>query len=59
MISSIRDNDPVIFCEHKALLGMEGEVPDEDYEVPFGKGKILKEGNDISIVAIGQMVGVV
>tara|TARA_B100000676_G_scaffold224712_1_gene222195 strand:+ start:1042 stop:2055 length:1014 start_codon:yes stop_codon:yes gene_type:complete len=59
LISSIRDNDPVIFCEHKALLGIDGEVPDESYEVPLGKGKILKEGDDISIVAIGQMVGVV
>ena len=59
LISSIRDNDPVIFCEHKALLGMDGEVPDESYEVPLGRGKILKEGNDITIVAIGQMVGVV
>ena len=38
---------------------MDGEVPDESYEVPLGRGKILKEGNDITIVAIGQMVGVV
>ena len=58
LISAIRDNDPVMFCEHKALLGMEGEVPDEAYEVPLGKGRIIKEGNDITIVAIGQMVGI-
>ena len=58
LIASIRDNDPVMFCEHKALLGMEGEVPDDAYEVPLGKGKIIKEGNDITIVAIGQMVGI-
>ena len=58
LISAIRDNDPVMFCEHKSLLGMEGEVPDDSYEVPLGKGKIIKEGNDITIVAIGQMVGI-
>ena len=45
-----------MFCEHKSLLCMEGEVPDDSYEVPLGKGKIIKEGNDITIVAIGQMV---
>ena len=58
LISAIRDNDPVIFCEHKALLGDEGEVPDEAYEVPLGKGKIIQEGEDLTIVAIGQMVGI-
>jgi len=40
LISAIRDNDPVIFCEHKALLGDKGEVPDEAYEVPLGKGPL-------------------
>ena len=37
---------------------MEGNVPEDAYEVPLGKGKIIKEGNDITIVAIGQMVGI-
>ena len=58
LISAIRDNDPVIFCEHKALLGDKGEVPDEAYEVPLGKGTIIQEGEDLTIVAIGQMVGI-
>ena len=58
LISAIRDNDPVIFCEHKALLGDKGEVPDEAYEVPLGKGKIIQEGEDLTIIAIGQMVGI-
>ncbi|SVC47179.1 uncharacterized protein METZ01_LOCUS300033, partial [marine metagenome] len=56
--SAIRDNDPVIFCEHKALLADKGEVPDEAYEVPLGKGTIIQEGEDLTIVAIGQMVGI-
>ena len=55
LISAIRDNDPVMFCEHKSLLGMEGEVPDDSYEVPLGKGKIIKEGNDITIIGLALM----
>lgn len=54
--TAIRDNNPVIFIENKALYGMKGEVPDEEYTIPFGQAKIVKEGSDVTIVALGQMV---
>ncbi|MGA8053351.1 MAG: alpha-ketoacid dehydrogenase subunit beta [Burkholderiales bacterium] len=56
MIQAIRDNDPVIFCEHKMLYGMEGEVPEESYVVPFGEANVVREGKDCTIVAMGRMV---
>lgn len=56
LIQAIRDNDPVIFMEHKALYGMKGEVPEEPYTIPFGKANIVREGNDVTIVALGRMV---
>ena len=56
LIQSIRDNDPVIFLEHKALYTMEGEVPEESYVVPFGEAAVVREGHDVTIVAIGRMV---
>ncbi|MBN8285286.1 alpha-ketoacid dehydrogenase subunit beta [Zoogloea sp.] len=56
LIQSIRDNDPVIFLEHKALYTMEGEVPEESYTVPFGEAAVVREGHDVTIVAIGRMV---
>lgn len=54
--TSIRDNNPVVFIENKALYGMRGEVPKEDYAIPFGKANVLRKGSDITILAIGQMV---
>ena len=56
LISAIRDDDPVMFFEHKAILGMKSEVPDEAYEIPFGKAKIVREGADVTVVALGRMV---
>jgi pyruvate dehydrogenase E1 component beta subunit len=56
MIQSIRDNDPVIFCEHKLLYGTEGEVPEEMYTVPFGEANVVREGKDCTIVTLGRMV---
>ena len=56
LISSIRDNNPVIFVEHRMLYEMEGIVPEESFEVPLGKGRILAEGSDITIVGISHMV---
>ena len=56
MIQSIRDDDPVIFFEHKAMYDDAEEVPDEPYAIPFGKAKIVREGPDATIVAIGRMV---
>lgn len=57
MLTAIRDDDPVIFCEHKALYAMEGEVPEEAYTIPFGEANIVREGSDVTIVALARMVG--
>jgi pyruvate dehydrogenase E1 component beta subunit len=55
--SSIRDNDPVMFMEHKLLYKrMSGPVPEDEYLIPLGKGEIKREGDDISIIATGAMV---
>jgi len=56
LIQSIRDDDPVIFCEHKALYALPGDVPEEPYVVPFGEANILRDGDDVTIVAFGRMV---
>ena len=55
--SSIRDNDPVMFMEHKLLYKrLSGPVPEEEYLIPLGKGEIKREGDDVTIVATGAMV---
>jgi len=55
--SSIRDNDPVIFFEHKGLYRrIKEELPAEEYTVPLGKAKVVREGRDLTIVAYGAMV---
>jgi 2-oxoisovalerate dehydrogenase E1 component beta subunit len=57
MKASIRDNDPVIFFEHKFLYRrIKGEVPDEDYTVPIGRADVKRRGEDISIITYGAMV---
>ncbi|OUM02180.1 alpha-ketoacid dehydrogenase subunit beta [Variovorax sp. JS1663] len=56
LIQSIRDNDPVIFCEHKNLYGFEGEVPEGAYTIPFGEARIARDGKHVSIVSYGLMV---
>jgi pyruvate/2-oxoglutarate/acetoin dehydrogenase E1 component len=57
LISSIRDDNPVVFIEHKGLyFEAIGEVPDEIYTIPIGKADIKREGQDITIVATGKMV---
>jgi pyruvate/2-oxoglutarate/acetoin dehydrogenase E1 component len=58
LIQSIRDDDPVIFCEHKAMYDTIGEVPEESYTIPFGEANLVREGGDVTIVAIGRMVSV-
>jgi acetoin:2,6-dichlorophenolindophenol oxidoreductase subunit beta len=58
LIQSIRDDDPVIFAEHKMLYDVAGEVPEESYALPFGEANIVREGSDVTIVAIGRMVSV-
>jgi pyruvate/2-oxoglutarate/acetoin dehydrogenase E1 component len=56
LIQAMRDNDPVIFCEHKVLYTLEGDVPEESYTIPFGEANIVREGNDVTIVTVGRMV---
>ena len=57
LISAIRCNDPVLFLEHKMLLNVRGEVPEEPYALPLGKGVIEREGKDVTIVALQITVG--
>jgi pyruvate/2-oxoglutarate/acetoin dehydrogenase E1 component len=56
MVAAIRDNNPVIFMEHRMLYGHRGLVPEESYTVPFGKARLLTRGGDITLVAISHMV---
>ncbi|GAA4250064.1 alpha-ketoacid dehydrogenase subunit beta [Azospirillum sp. YIM DDC1] len=56
LIQSIRDNDPVIFCEHKNLYGHETEVPAESYAIPFGEANVLRDGDHVTIVSYGLTV---
>jgi pyruvate dehydrogenase E1 component beta subunit len=56
LIQSIRDNDPIIFFEHKQLYQLEGEVPEESYTIPLGEAGVVREGSDVTIVTLGQMV---
>ena len=54
--TSIRDDDPVLFFEHKKMYrSVRGEVPDTDYTIPIGKANITREGTDVSIIAYGMM----
>ena len=56
MIEAIRDDDPVIFCEHKKIYDFTGDVPEELYAIPFGEANIVREGDDCTIVSYGMMV---
>jgi len=55
MKAALRDDNPVIFFEHKRSYQMKGEVPDGDYIVPFGKAAISSEGTDVTIVSYSMM----
>jgi acetoin:2,6-dichlorophenolindophenol oxidoreductase subunit beta len=54
--TAIRDNNPVVYLQHKNLIGMTGLVPEEEYTVPFGVADIKREGKDVTVVATGYMV---
>jgi pyruvate/2-oxoglutarate/acetoin dehydrogenase E1 component len=54
--SAIRDNNPVIFFEHKKLYEVEAEIPDEEYLVPLGKADVKRPGSDVTIVTYSYMV---
>lgn len=54
--SAVRDDDPVVFCEHKFLYNAKSAIPEEEYTVPLGKARIVREGSDATIIATSLMV---
>ena len=54
--TAIREDDPVVFCEDRTILGARSFVPEDDYAIPFGVADVKREGNDVTVVAIGGMV---
>lgn len=57
LAQAIRDDDPVIFLEHKALYPSVGEVPDGDYTIPLGHARLTRAGQDVTLVSFGLMLG--
>ena len=58
MLAAIRDDDPVIVCDHKRLLPLRGPCPEEEYVLPIGKAMRRREGSDVTLVGISMMTGV-
>ena len=56
LIEAIRDDNPVVFLEHKMLYALEGEVPEGEYNISFGQADIKREGQDVTVVATANMV---
>ncbi len=54
--SSIRDDDPVIYMESELMYGDKGQVPENEYLIPIGEAKVVKEGNDVTLVSFGKMM---
>jgi pyruvate dehydrogenase E1 component beta subunit len=54
--TALRDDNTVIFIEHTAIYGLKGEVPDEDYSVPFGQADVMREGGDVTVVGYSGSV---
>jgi len=54
--AAVRDDNPVMFIEHKMLYGVEGNVPDEDYVIPFGVADVKREGSDVTVITYSRMV---
>ena len=54
--TAILNNDPVIYFEHRCLYDLKGPVPEESYTIPFGKADVKREGSDVTVVAIAEMV---
>ena len=57
LMAAVQDDNLVVFSEDKTLLG-KGDVPEEPYTIEIGKAKVTREGDDLTIVAIGKMVAV-
>ncbi len=56
LAAAIRDDDPVLVFEHKALYGMKGECPDGEHVLPLGQAAVLREGGDVTLVALSRTV---
>ena len=56
--SAIRDDDPIIFMESEVMYGDKGEIPEEEYLIPIGKAKVVREGKDVTIVSYNKMMKV-
>lgn len=56
LIAAIRDNNPVVFLEHKLLYAAKGEVPEGDYVIPIGKADVKREGSDVTLICYSGMV---
>ena len=56
--SAIRDNDPVVFMESEVMYGDKGEIPEEEYLIPIGKCKVVREGTDVTVVSFNKMMKV-
>jgi pyruvate dehydrogenase E1 component beta subunit len=56
MAAAIRDDDPVIVCEHKALFAEKGDVPEGEHVVPLGQAAVLRDGSDVTLDALAAMV---
>ncbi|HWQ52757.1 MAG TPA: alpha-ketoacid dehydrogenase subunit beta [Bryobacteraceae bacterium] len=54
--TAVRDDGPVMFIEHKLLYNSRGEVPEQEYLIPFGQANICREGSDVTVVALSRMV---
>jgi pyruvate dehydrogenase E1 component beta subunit len=54
--TAVRDPNPVIFFENKMLYNVKGEVPDAPYFIPFGQARVVREGEDITVIALSDMV---
>jgi pyruvate dehydrogenase E1 component beta subunit len=55
--AAIRDDDPVLVFEHKALYGSKGQVPDGEHVLPLGRAAVLREGDDVTLVGLSLTVG--
>jgi pyruvate/2-oxoglutarate/acetoin dehydrogenase E1 component len=54
--ASIRDDNPILFIENKALYALKGEIPEEEYLIPIGKADVKRAGKDVTVVATSRMV---
>ena len=52
---ALKCEDPVLFLEHRSLMALKGPVPEEHYEIPFGQARVVREGHDLSVVAVSLM----